>query len=254
MSTADQMEAKRTSRKLQKPPPELLALLLQHARSLPADIELPKINQELDVVDEFSHGDVGRRLLDTRSKDFLTLVPSVVREAIDRFNSIIDGLPKSFGNYLSSQTQGISKFYDIIQMMVAYSNFIENRERLRIILHITLRSQGKRSTRFSFAHVPAFSGALHVNEEGRFVTTLDPLFIELEGVEASRVRECAVCRHIFWAGRLDQKCCTTQCAKTLRTRRWRERYYHVGESPTTDGYKLRRLRKLQQKEKVTRGE
>jgi hypothetical protein len=248
------MDLKRAPNKFQRPAPEQLARVMEHARLLPAHMELPDISNELDVIDDFREGDPRRYLFDSRNKNFLDSVPPVVQEAIGRFKSIINGLPKSFRDYLISETQGISKFYDIIQMMVAYSNFIENRERLRIILHITLRSQGKSSTRFSFAQVPGFSGTLHVNDNGKFVTTIDPLFIELEGVEATRIRECAICRHVFWAGRLDQKCCTTRCAKMLRTRRWRERYYHVGESQSTDGYKLRRLSKRQQQEKATRGE
>jgi hypothetical protein len=65
----------------------------------------------------------------------------------------------------------------------------------------------------------------------------DPLLQALEGVEARRIRECAICGRIFWAGRIDQSCCPKRCAKVLRTRRWRDRY--------PEKYKPQRIKKAE---------
>jgi hypothetical protein len=81
---------------------------------------------------------------------------------------------------------------------------------------------------------------LRVDERGNL--RLDfPLLRAIEGVEASRIRECAICRAIFWAGRVDQRCCKTQCAHVLRTRKWRERY--------PDKYKPQRIFKAESSDK-----
>jgi hypothetical protein len=64
----------------------------------------------------------------------------------------------------------------------------------------------------------------HADQDGKFRVEHHPLLRALEGVELVRIRECHICGKIFWAGRIDQLCCTTRCAKVLRTRRWRECY------------------------------
>ena len=43
--------------------------------------------------------------------------------------------------------------------------------------------------------------------------------IEGQDVEAARIRECAVCKQIFWAGRIDaQQCGAAKCKTTLSSR------------------------------------
>jgi predicted nucleic acid-binding Zn ribbon protein len=84
---------------------------------------------------------------------------------------------------------------------------------------------------------------VYIDDGGFFRVRVDEFLEAIDGVEASRVRSCEVCGIIFWAGRRDQLCCSTKCARVLRTRRWRARYYHVGEKDGDDGYKLRRQSK-----------
>ena len=45
----------------------------------------------------------------------------------------------------------------------------------------------------------------------------------LTGVDLQRIRQCAVCRKILWAGRNDAMCCSPQCANARRTRLYRKR-------------------------------
>ena len=85
---------------------------------------------------------------------------------------------------------------------------------------------------------------LRVNEKGEIEFELSPVFEALQGVEAARIRECQKrnCRRIFWAGRLDQPCCSTKCANARRVQNWRDRYQNV--------YKQNRLAKEQQPPKM----
>jgi hypothetical protein len=51
----------------------------------------------------------------------------------------------------------------------------------------------------------------------------DPLLRALEGVEAARIRECAHCGKIYWAGRIDMRGCK-ECTHALRQQRYRQNY------------------------------
>jgi hypothetical protein len=80
------------------------------------------------------------------------------------------------------------------------------------------------------------------DQEGKFRVEHHPLLLAIEGVEVSRIRECDVCRQIFWAKRTDQLCCKRRCAKTLRTRRWRQGY--------VDRYQIQRFHKANAKDNI----
>ena len=77
------------------------------------------------------------------------------------------------------------------------------------------------------------------DQEGKLRIKHHPLLQALEGVEVSRIRECARCDQIFWAQRTDQLCCGRRCAHILRTRRWRQGY--------EEKYHLQRVRKANAK-------
>ena len=72
----------------------------------------------------------------------------------------------------------------------------------------------------------SMSPAPEIRIDGRGVIRVDSdeFSRAIDGVEANRIRECKICKHIFWARRITQNGCTTTCANTLRVRRWRERY------------------------------
>ena len=65
---------------------------------------------------------------------------------------------------------------------------------------------------------------LETDESGCIHYSSSPLLEALNGVEAGRIRECQICRKIFWAGRIDKLCCSKGCGKALRNRRWRNKY------------------------------
>jgi predicted RNA-binding Zn ribbon-like protein len=64
----------------------------------------------------------------------------------------------------------------------------------------------------------------YTDKDGKIRFTPPSIVQLLEGIEAARIRECPVCYKIFWAGRRDMGCCSTQCSHTQRQRKYRERY------------------------------
>jgi hypothetical protein len=56
---------------------------------------------------------------------------------------------------------------------------------------------------------------------GKVKFTPPVLMSLLNGVEVERVRECPVCSHYFWAGRINMRCCSTPHANVLRMREYR---------------------------------
>ena len=93
----------------------------------------------------------------------------------------------------------------------------------------------------AFYTAPVF---LEIDREGmlRDVKTLFFRVIEDEDIEARRIRECPICKRIFWAGRLTMKCCSPRCANTFRVHRHR---YRTKEEKAD--YELRRARREEKK-------
>ncbi len=89
--------------------------------------------------------------------------------------------------------------------------------------------------------VPA---SIEIDEQGLFRLTLEPFASAINYVEAARVKVCKACELFFWAGRLDQKCCSKKCANKYRVRMCRENYRADPER-----YKWRRYKREEQKAK-----
>jgi hypothetical protein len=65
-----------------------------------------------------------------------------------------------------------------------------------------------------------------VDEQGHFSAIKNRFTDALvdEDVDLTRIRECDNCKKFFWAGRIDQKCCTPQCNHARHSKRTREKY------------------------------
>ncbi len=62
---------------------------------------------------------------------------------------------------------------------------------------------------------------LPITEEGKFDWTLHPLLGALQNEDITRIRICAICGHIFWAGRLDKTTCSKKCGQVHRKHKQR---------------------------------
>jgi hypothetical protein len=51
-----------------------------------------------------------------------------------------------------------------------------------------------------------------------FINPLELFLADLRGAEVDRIRECSVCRRLFFANRKDQPCCKPACANVRRVR------------------------------------
>ncbi len=82
---------------------------------------------------------------------------------------------------------------------------------------------------------------LSMNSKGELEWNLNVLFEGLRKARITRIRRCRVCNLFFWAGRIDQLCCSSQCSNTHRQRVWRDRY--------PEQYKLQRANRANEIEK-----
>jgi len=90
----------------------------------------------------------------------------------------------------------------------------------------TLRAAGKGPLLVSRLYDPPATSRSEVWIYDGVVATqyLDPyndFLVALKGVSATRVRQCPVCNHFFFALREDQKACSKRCNAARRVREWR---------------------------------
>lgn len=64
---------------------------------------------------------------------------------------------------------------------------------------------------------------LRVNENGILQRNESIVVQWLIGVDVRRIRQCAICRNLFWANRLDKRCCRKKCADVHNQRNSREK-------------------------------
>lgn len=203
-------------------------------RLLPADYELPEISEEdrrllreyyLPVISGSERAIpawFGGVIVKTGKNTSFEGAPSEIQNIVKTFRDIFNSLPSEFKNYISARVQGENEVLDLMQIMGAYSDFREGRERLRLILHRANPDRERKITsHISSARAPGVFGLLRVDDKGLFRIVIDDLSKELDGEEAHRVRDCKVCGHIFWAGRLTQKCCSPRCSNIFRVHRYR---------------------------------
>jgi hypothetical protein len=63
---------------------------------------------------------------------------------------------------------------------------------------------------------------LEVKDKGVLGASDNPLLRALIGVRADRIRECAVCRRLYWAPCVNSECCSQTCRKTYNRRNSRQ--------------------------------
>ena len=70
---------------------------------------------------------------------------------------------------------------------------------------------------------------LYVDEDGILQREENILLQWLLGIDVRRIRQCAICRNLFWANRIDRQCCTKKCADAHNQRKSRENKLISGE-------------------------
>jgi hypothetical protein len=193
------MKAKQASRS--KPIPAQLGKLIDLANIVPPECELPDSFIPMEDVPLPGFG-LGRA-----DQYFINLIETKFPK--EQFPAFRQYLGPLYGERISSAHS-------------KYQQLRAARQTLRAII-----VAGKDNFRYKEIRLKNIHDALvelPIDEQGRIQVSPSPIVKALEGVEAFRIRLCPVCGKIFWAGRLDQPCCTPVCAHVLRTRRWRENY------------------------------
>ncbi len=200
-----------------KPVPKKLAQLIETVNLLKPDQDLP---------------DLTNQLADVRLKD-----EEWPKRANDALMDILKDMPNDFRDYIWNTSAEVIDPIDAIEDAVErYVEFDNARKRLRAIAGrakkdpqlqrpIIFLKQSNRLERIKFDE----HGCVHVSKDS-FTKAM-----EEKCVEGRRIRDCEVCKRIFWAGRLDKRCCSDRCGNNLRTRIWRENYQTK--------YKIRRIDK-----------
>lgn len=130
----------------------------------------------------------------------------------------LEGLPPAFCRYVKQDPPGWrhgdeDKPY---RMLYRYNLVRDARENISRII-----SRYKQYKPDLSMPVFTVTTTIRISNDGLIEFERDDFMRAIEGVEVERLRRCAICSKFFWAGRLDQQCCSKNCANTLRNRRWR---------------------------------
>ncbi len=196
--------------------PQVLQQFIELVNFVPPKQEWPELPDFFDVWGEVASGRSGKGLA--------------------QWERMINDLPTHLRDHIGPvRLDTAMAVYDV------YSLLRVARKTLRYIAHMD-KSAGSVHPKFPASGVLRLS----VGQGGRIQIVHGALIGALEGVEAARIRECRICSRIFWAGRIDQLCCSRRCASDLRTRRWRSGYPKNYRHRRAKKRQVRRLAKEQQ--------
>jgi hypothetical protein len=198
-----------------RPVPSKLSRFIALANLALPECELPKtagLSRELQVL-EISPDPAKRSDWESRVMGALDSIP----EQLPRFREYIHRA------YIAGGPRAALRAYNYIL-------------RIRINFYsIIVLSDGSHFTvKFHLANPVELS----IDVEGLVRIRVDEFTEALEGIEAKRIRLCEVCKRIFWAGRITQKCCSNSCSNKFRVHRFR---YKTDEEKAA--YELRRMRR-----------
>ncbi len=180
----------------------------------------------------------------SRKGRFLTETPEKLKVLIDLVNAVPENLGLRFIQDKNTIEIALKDAPDELRSYVLPNELTTEREaqeaieRLREVciwrdalfsfsfLNLPKQIDEHQGKPYSFGQIPL---SISCDEQG-FITLKENLFTEVlrekngetVGIEASRVALCHNCQRIYWKGRKDQTNCSTDCAKVLRNRKWRE--------------------------------
>jgi hypothetical protein len=203
-------------------PPAKLAAVLDLMRLVPPELVLPSMDELMGLGDPPASAgasptmeDIGQivRAIDHQMRDTQEMQQSpeewFARKLLEA------GVPEN----LRQHTVGQHNEAEFNEMVRRYEFVRTCRQSLRDIIRGTQTKQ-----RESLWLSLSFPSNVMIDKNGIIRVGLDEFSRAIDGVDARRLRECQICGYIFWARRITQYACTTNCANALRVRRWRERY------------------------------
>src|SRR5215213_720139 len=224
--------------------PAKLELLIEILNQIPPDFDLQEIDCDVENIEaiagrDFStmfalavHDQIHSRIkslpLLFRRRVWLALdvpfdevpiITDLVRYFLDLSpNECLAQLEQRFSTPgLAAQT-----YRHFVSLARAEYSFIKLWREMLLTLSRAARDTTKGEV-FSSDRLPG-SAYIRLNSTGIITVSRDLFSDAVDEVEASRIRECDACNRIFWAGRIDQKCCSVKCNHTRHSRRTRVMY------------------------------
>jgi hypothetical protein len=236
------LQASRESRNL-KPVPTKLAQLIAFANLVAPDVELADLERDLHehveaLWDEESPSDEWMKNWQAGAASVLTrrlkMLPDAFRNWLLPASLSIGETHHvtNYGRYTAvQQSESKTSVSLILHVIDRYSLVREVREALRALARWGARVRAAQEEGlppdFPFKERPIkvkVEATIYVDKEGTARAGKDTFADAVDDVDATRIRECWVCKCIFWAGRIDSECCGARCADIRRKRlfRWRD--------------------------------
>ena len=175
--------------------------------------EVGEAERELYISQFERAGPIARQFIGPYDTDDITT-------ALQRYH-LLDAAKRTFYEIANVNTHIISKLTEHSFLEFAKADLKPNTR----ISEEALKQEWKENSSFwlhTDQHFPSIE--LHLTDGCQFEFKLHYIFQALQGVQAYRIRECPICKRIFWAGRIDQAACSKQCNQTRRARIWRKNY------------------------------
>jgi ribosomal protein S25 len=179
-----------------KPCPKLLGLIIKVANRIPLDADLPLVR--VDNVTT-AYADIEKRIGDLSAE----------------LNSVVKRLPVIGRDSVWSDDDSLYEAYH------SYMLVRDFHAKLRQIAEAVTAK--RRDAPTSVVRLYSRSAIKFFPNEETFTIVSDPFTQALEELDPpsdiTRIRECEVCKLIFWAGRIDQVCCSPYCNHLRHSRR-----------------------------------
>jgi len=116
------------------------------------------------------------------------------------------------------------RYWETVRSAENFYTFVrESRQKLRRIS--SLSRAGSFVRHLNGTLYPLTTTARIEIDERDVIRIIPDQFAEaISGINSTHIRECVICKTIFWAGRRDSMCCSSSCADKRRKRQHRARY------------------------------
>jgi hypothetical protein len=183
--------------------PKPLEKLIELVNSIPPERELPPLQAIFDATGV------------TFDSNWMERYPAIVV-----INEKLEGVPDSF-------FQDIEALDETSYLILKYDKFSLVRKVVRELAQLAPLALHERRSRFYQLKTRGdwvwHTTQPDIDRHSGVIIEREDLLSALIGVDTQRLRECKVCRRVFWAQRKDRWTCIKQCSDTQRQRRRREK-------------------------------
>jgi hypothetical protein len=162
------------------------------------------------------------------------LSPTIIKRQQKLANRLGPLLAKNFSasitqlsKFLAASEENVQlHFWALFGLIKEYEFIRESREHLSKIVRLCKTPGEERIALALVGFSVDIKQTYTVDEQGHFSPIKNRFTDALldEDLDLTRIRACDNCKKFFWAGRIDQKCCTRQCNHARHSKKTREKY------------------------------